>query len=267
MKNIKYLGAFFVLFSLLTACKPAADTEAPVIELVSISPNLISDTVCGSLEANNVIRLRSGQDLQFQLRLKDNEGLSQYKIDIHENFDCHGHKAITVNPWQVLQIIDISGTEMTENKVIRVPTNATAGTYHFQIRLLDLSGNEAGGTAAYSILLTNEQDSIVPTVSITSPSQSTVSLNRGQVLSVSGIVADNEALDTGRMELVYFTLSGNRVVASTLNFDASMGNTYNYNLNYTLPTSLPVGNYEFEVRVFDAVGNSFFSPSFIVQLN
>jgi hypothetical protein len=267
MKNIKNLGAFFALISLLSACKTTADTEVPTIELLSISPTLTTDTICGTVEPNNVIRLRSGQDLQFQLRLKDNEGLSQYKIDIHENFDCHGHKAITVSPWQVLQIVDINGTDLTETKTISVPANATAGTYHFQIRLLDLSGNEAGGSEAYSILLTNEQDSIAPTLSITSPAQSTVSLNRGQVLSVSGNVSDNEALDGGRLELVYFTLSGNRVVASTLNLDASMGTNYNYNLNYTLPTSLPTGNYEFEMRVFDAVGNSFFSPSFVVQLN
>lgn len=263
---MRYLLIFSILLT-FSSCRPDPDTEAPVIELLSISPNLVTDTICGTVEPNNVIRLRSGQNLQLQLRFSDNEGLSQYKIDIHENFDCHGHRGPTVNPWQVLQLIDIEGMELTETKTLTVPNDVTAGVYHFQIRCLDLSGNEAGGTEAYSILVTNVLDTVPPEARIDTPSQSLVTKNTGDLLTVAGAALDNELLDGGRLELVYFTPSGNRVIAQTLAFNASHGNNYNYQFDYTLPNTLVAGDYSFEVRVYDAVGNSFFTPEFTLRLN
>jgi hypothetical protein len=256
-----------VLFLSFLACKTNPDTEAPIIQLLSISPSLSTDTICGELEPNNVIYLHSGQNLVLSLKFSDNEGLSQYKIDIHENFDCHGHRGPTVNPWQVLQLTDMSGLTVQENITLTVPNDVTAGNYDFQIKCLDLSGNEAGATEAYSIVIRNSLDTIPPEARIDVPSQSSITKNPGDLLTISGTALDNELLDGGRLELVYFTPSGNRIVAEIFQFNSAHGNTYNYQFNYTLPNTLTSGNYDFEVRIFDAVGNSFFTPELRVQIN
>ncbi len=257
---------FIIIIFLFSACKFEVDKTPPSIELLSSSHPLISDTICGSLEPDNVFRLRSGETLQLQIRFSDNEALSQYKLDIHHNFDCHGHKNITVNPWQLLRIVDISGKELIENISIPVPDDATAGNYHFQVRCIDMEGNDAGALQAYSIVVQNTHDTVPPQINISSPSGEIISHNKGETLLVSGRVSDNEDLAGGRLELVYFTLSGNKSEALSFPLNASHGSSYDFQLSFVLPQSLPKGDYPFELRAYDAVGNSYFAPSFTVQL-
>jgi hypothetical protein len=264
-KIIKFTVAALLLI-LLKACDTAKDNTPPVLEMRSISPALQTDTVCGTLEPNNVIRIFSGDTLQMDMLLTDNEGLSQYKIDIHENFDCHGHKAASVNPWQVLEIIDLNGKSQNITKSLVVPNDATAGVYHFQIRLLDLSGNESGGTEAYSIILNNKLDTVKPSLTIAPTNQFPLNLSAGQIFSLSGNASDNLPLDGGRLELVYFTLSGNRVLANEIRFDVNSGNSYNYQFNFSIPATLPAGAYSFELRLYDSVGNSTFSGKMNVNI-
>jgi hypothetical protein len=247
------------------SCKTDSDNTAPKIELLSVSPQLGSGIVCGVIEENNVINLNSTDSLKLELRLTDNKGLSQLKIDIHENFDCHGHKA--VSPWQVLNLIDLSGTEQILSLGIPVPTTATAGVYHFQIRLLDESGNEAGGTEAYSIRLLNNADTSAPTAVVNLPIADTFSLNRGDLLNFEIRAEDNNDLGGGRAELIYFTTSGNKIKADTYTFEPGLGAIRVVNLEYLLPTTLTRGDYAFFVRVFDAYGNYVDTASKLVQLN
>jgi len=262
--------SIIILFSVLLlitamSCKTDSDNTSPKIELVSVSPQLGSGLICGVIEENNVIQLNSNDSLKLQLRLTDNKGLSQLKIDIHENFDCHGHKA--VSPWQVLNLIDLSGTEQILSLSIPVPTTATAGVYHFQIRLLDESGNEAGGTEAYSIKLLNNADTIAPSAIINLPLADTVAINRGDLLSFEIRAEDNIDLGAGRAELIYFTESGNKIKADTYTFEPGLGAIRVFNLEYLLPTTLTRGDYAFFVRVFDAYGNYVDTSSKLVQLN
>jgi hypothetical protein len=264
-KNIYLL---FILFSvLLFSCKTDQDQEAPNIEYLSVSPNFGSDSICGEFRENSVIRIYIGDSLKLGLKFSDNEGLSQYKIDIHDDFDCHDHKAVTLNPWQFLEISDISGKELVLNKNIPIPSNISAGNYHFQVMLLDASGNEAGTTEAYTLKIINPSDSLPPVLSMTNPGTNNISANRGQSINFSGIVSDNLPLTGGKIELVYFTPSGLKVSAQKIDFDANTGSNYNFNINYLVPNSLPVGNYIFEIRVFDGAGNSVYGPEVNVQLN
>jgi hypothetical protein len=99
------------------------------------------------------------------------------------------------------------------------------------------------------------------------PSSTSTSVNRGQAINFSGTVSDNLPLTGGKLELVYFTTSGLKVSAQSINFDVNNGNNYNFNINYTVPNSLSVGNYIFELRVFDGAGNSSYGPEINVQLN
>lgn len=264
-KNLIYT-TIFSLVGLLSSCKTEADNKAPEIEILNISHPLLTDTVCGAVEIDNVFRLCSGQNLDIEFKLTDDRALSQLKIDIHENFDCHGHKS-TVIPWQLLELIDLSGKEQLLSKTIRVPANATAGTYHFQIKLLDESGNEAGTGEAYSIKVLNTTDTIAPTAVINAPIQDNISISRGSLFQISVTASDNELLAGGRAEMVYFTTSGNRALAVSKNFEAGTGTNLSFNFDYTIPNTLPAGTYEFSIRVYDAVGNSFFSSPKILNLN
>jgi hypothetical protein len=135
MKSIILISSAILVAFLTISCNSDSDKQSPVIELLSVSPQLESALICGEMEINNVISLNSNDSLKLSLKLSDNKGLSQLKIDIHENFDCHGHKA--VSPWQVLNLIDLSGTEQILNLSIPIPSTASAGVYHFQIRLFD----------------------------------------------------------------------------------------------------------------------------------
>jgi len=257
-------SAIFLAF-LAISCNSDSDKQSPLIELVSVSPQLESALICGEMETNNVISLNSNDSLKLSLKLSDNKGLSQLKIDIHENFDCHGHKA--VSPWQVLNLIDLSGTEQILNLSIPIPSTASAGVYHFQIRLLDESGNEAGSNQAYSIRLLNSADTIAPSATINLPIADTISVSRGDLLSFEVRAEDNLDLGTGRAELIYFTESGNKIKADTYIFESGLGNIRTVNLEYQFPTTLTIGNYEFFVKVFDAYGNSFETDAKLIQLN
>lgn len=254
------IPAFFAI-----SCNSDSDKQSPVIELLSISPQLESALICGEIESNNVIGLNSNDSLKIYLRLSDNKGLSQLKVDIHENFDCHGHKS--VSPWQVLNLIDLSGTEQVLNLSIPVPSTASAGVYHFQIKLLDESGNEAGTNQAYSIRLLNGADTIAPSAVINLPLADTLNYSRGDFFSLEIRAEDNFDLGSGRAELIYFTTSGNKIKADTYVFEPGLGNIRIFNLEYQIPSTLSSGNYEFFVRVFDAFGNSFDTPIKLVQLN
>jgi len=237
-----------------TACKtPDIDITNPIIRIDNISPTPISGLVCGTLE-DNVIYAKSTETISFDFFFEDNEALSQYKIDIHNNFDCHGHRGPMTEDWNLQQIEDISGQTNTINEQITVPSNVTAGSYHCSVLLLDAVGNQAS-TIFYILQIQNNRDTLPPLVSLSQPSTNSININKGSILTVQGTLMDNNNLENGRLELVYFTPSNNKSVPQTLHLDNMVSNTYDYTFNYTIPTSFVSGVYNFEVRAYDAVGN------------
>ena len=83
----------------------------------------------------------------FDADLEDDVMLSSYKLNIHSNFDGHGHarldNASTVD-FRLEQTYDISGKKNAHvhHHDIVIPANATPGKYHFMIFCTDASGNE-----------------------------------------------------------------------------------------------------------------------------
>lgn len=264
---MKRFALFFLGLFFLQACQPAeTDLNAPILNIYSFSPNRVSDTICGQLEPDNVIHLRTGDTLKMNLNLIDNEELAQLKVDIHANFDCHGHRSPTLDSWSVLDLIDLSGSEQDLELFYVPPTDAWAGNYHFQLRLLDASGNETGGSTAYSIKLISSQDSIAPEIRLNSP-QSSLIANRGSQIFFEGEALDNMDLTGGKLELRYESPSGNIQLAQDLALTAGSGTNYNFNWPYTIPNSLAAGNYRYFLRIIDAVGNTTESSSVDIQLN
>jgi hypothetical protein len=131
-----------VALGILVACGDE-DTEAPTMMVESIYPTPMADSICGSLE-DQVVTLNGGDTIRVELHLTDNKELGQLKVDIHNNFDCHGHDGKTATTdWEVLDVTELTGTTQHVTLEYVAPADITAGAYHFDVELIDAAGNEA----------------------------------------------------------------------------------------------------------------------------
>lgn len=266
-----------------SACEdPEVDTMTPETEFTSFTPNPGVAEICGG-EESNVFSVSGGDVLSFNATFKDNIALSQFKVDIHNNFDCHGHggnSAPAISPpnvsgqttdWSVLDIQDLSGTEVQQEYSLTVPENVTAGVYHYQIRVLDEAGNDNGGNNFFSLKITNAEDIIAPEITVNEPATTSFTAAKGEVLRFSGQVSDNRALSAGGNGVLYLNYtdlsSGN-----TFNTDAVFifpeGNSevYEYDFEYTIPGSLVTGSYQFSLGANDGVRNTAETQVFSVEV-
>ncbi|MBX3101062.1 MAG: DUF4625 domain-containing protein [Bacteroidetes bacterium] len=117
------------------------ETEAPVIERISPTGTALS--------------VAAGDNLVFTVRARDNAGLSQLRVNIHNDFDGHTHKTSTTDTLAVNEIHDLHGKADT-TLALTIPTAAThqPGTYHVLVYALDIHGNSAQ-FLQYDLTLTN----------------------------------------------------------------------------------------------------------------
>ncbi|MCP4440054.1 MAG: DUF4625 domain-containing protein [Aureispira sp.] len=254
---------WFLSLLVLGACKKEIDTTAPVFRLLDSVPSVHSGDICGVTESN-IITIYTGDTLVWEVDMSDDQGLSQYKIDIHENFDCHGHRSPVTNIWNVSEIVNISGTSLEDRLELVVPDNARAGNYHFQIRLLDESGNQ-GEVNYYSFKVKNGQDTIAPSLALTN-TLLTPKIQKGEQLHIEGSLSDNLSLEGGKLELVYFTTSSNRQVAVQQDVLATT-TSHSFSIDYTISTTLVDGVYDFYLYGYDAVGNVSAKAALEVTIN
>ena len=161
---------------LISGCTGSdVDVTPPTMNVVSFNPVPRADDICGT-EDPTVFHLTGGNQLTFDVTFEDDAALSQYKVDIHNNFDCHGHGggsapsvvipnvANQTTDWTVLEIQNISGTTSSIKRNLDVPSNVTAGNYHFQIQVVDESGNDNPGANFFALKINNPLDSIAPKI-------------------------------------------------------------------------------------------------------
>ena len=260
--------ALTFLSLMITGCKGESDIQSPVIDIVSFTPSPRVGEVCG--EANDqVFFVASGDSLFYEVIFKDDQALSQYKIDIHQNFDCHGH-ARSTEDWTLLEIQDISGTEVPVSGYLKVPSDVTAGNYHFQIQVVDEAGNDDPLSNIYAIVVTNKRDTIAPELAISAPAAGTFSAKKGDLLTFTGLATDNYSLGeggNGKLLLTYTRLtSGNTFEALRLPFSESATDRESINAAFTIPTTLVADSYRFVLSVFDGVNNESDRISWDVQI-
>lgn len=246
------------------------DVAAPTMEILSLDPLPQPGLICGTME-DTVFSLRNGEQLQFSVIFRDDAGLSQYKIDIHNNFDCHGHgggstPAITIpnvnnqtEDWTVLDIGDLSGAESQLTKALAVPDNVTAGTYHFQIQVIDEAGNDNPLSNIFALKVLNSRDEESPVISAAEPSGS-FSVAKGASIHFEGEVTDNYSLSEGGNGLLFLTYtdlsSGNTFTTnSVFPFDNAVEKSFPFSFDYTVPATLKAGNFRFTLRAHDGVRN------------
>lgn len=237
------------------------DDAAPVIEFLSFDPVPYPDTICGSLE-NVVFHVQSGGTLSFEARITDDVELSQFKIDIHTNFDCHGHKANTED-WAVLEIGDMSGKEYILRRDLQLPAYVTAGIYHFQIQAIDKAGNDNPQAYVFSIKVLNNTDEEPPILTITDPNPDAglLTLQKGQDYTFTGTVSDNYSLwqgGNGKLEFFYRSnASGNTFRwGQPLVFTEADGNFKAFSVTLRVPNTLVAGDYVVSAWAYDGVNNA-----------
>ena len=122
---------------LFTSCDSDndGDTIPPVI-------NLIAPAEGGTL------KIGDEHGVHLEMELSDNEMLSSYKVEIHNDFDGHTHtkslKSEETTPFSFQKSWDVSGKKNAtiHHHEIMIPENATPGNYHLMVYCTDAAGNE-----------------------------------------------------------------------------------------------------------------------------
>lgn len=131
-KNIRMaaMAALSLLF-LATACTKG-DVTKPTITL--IEP-----------EEGQLIQIGDDHGMHFEMDLEDDEALGSYKIDIHNNFDNHGHGKDTTTAFTFSKSYDLDHQRNAHihHHDIVIPANATPGKYHLMVYCTDEAGNES----------------------------------------------------------------------------------------------------------------------------
>lgn len=257
MRVILYAALSMVM---LSACDSTteiekSDTEIPVIYLERSSPAYGTDDICG-LPETHVFPLLSEQTLEVDLHFVDDVELSQYKIDIHHNFDCHGHGRIknTGEPWFVARIVKLSGREQRITERLTVPANVTAGNYHLLFYCLDKLGREAE-PLVYSMKIKNKNDTQAPMLSLTAPSPSGFTIKRGESFSFEGNITDNSDLTNGRIELFYYDPSNTLYTVNQYFFPEETETAYSFSIPYTVELTQETGVHQYHIKVYDRYNN------------
>lgn len=268
------LSGALILALLAWSCggSDEVDVSAPSMQVLSFAPAPAPGAVCGGME-DSVFTVLGGEVLAASLRFSDDRSLSQYKVDIHNNFDCHGHGGVAspgvavpdvssqTEDWTVLNIEALSGEAAEEGLQLSVPQNVTAGIYHFQIQVLDEAGNDNPLANFYSIKAVNPTDETAPELSVTAPAELSFSAEKGNALDFSGTVTDNYSLSEGGNGVVFLSYtdlsSGNTFGTDAYAvFGAAVEKDYNFDFEYTIPQTLKAGNYQFRIDAHDGVRNT-----------
>ena len=265
------ISVLLFLFFIIGCDKSDVDIVPPTMEIERYSPQPIECEICGAPDPS-VFRLSNGKELTFEVIFKDDQALSQYKVDIHNNFDCHGHGGgsapsipdVNVNnqtiDWTLLDIKDLSGVSSSITSTLTVPDNVTAGNYHFHIQVIDEDGNDNPFTNFNSLKIKNLRDTIPPEISISQPSTSSFSINKGEVIRFKGKVTDNFSLSDGGngiLYLAYTDLSTGNTFATdqAFAFDKTIDKEYEFDFEFTVPQTLVSRTYRFSLGANDGVRN------------
>ena len=274
MKNFHFLSllAFTTLVCVLTACeKDEVDVTPPTMDITTFVPTPVAAEICGAEEAV-VFLVTGGDQLSFDAIFSDDNALSQYKIDIHHNFDCHGHgggsapSVVVPNvenqttDWTVLDIRELSGVSSSVNRKLDVPENVTAGNYHFHIQVLDEAGNDSPFSNFYSIKIKNPLDDTPPQILVEQPVDRNFSIKKGETIHFVGQVTDERSLSDGGNGVLYLAYT-DLSTGNTFNtnesfaFDENFDQVFNFDFEYTIPQHLTTGSYRLSLGANDGVRN------------
>ena len=234
------------------------DTSRPTIRIASAAPAIAAGEVCDAPAAALLV-VDAGAEIRLAVDFADDRALSQYKVDVHNNFDCHTHggdrpAGATRSGaafWQVFRVETLAGRQQRVEERLQVPADATVGNYHLMFQALDAAGNEAAFVEV-DVRVRSATDGTPPVVTLASPTADTT-LARTAALRFRGAVADNLPLGGGRLDVTYTAPDGTAYTAGQVFFGT--GTSAPFDIPFTLPPFLGPGLYRFRLEAFDAVGN------------
>lgn len=254
----KILFASCIAMSLLASCdKEDRDNKAPVLTVTRTNPVVTSAEICNTME-NNVIKVRQGQSFTIAFTIEDNFEVEQYRVDLHDNTDCHDHgRSSSASSWHISEIREVDAQRIDLTKTYTVPADATPGAYHLEISALDDNGNESTENIYYNILVeepTPAQDITPPSISIAIEE---VLVTLGGTFSAAVTAGDNVALDGAVLNVDFTTMTGTAIATQVYSTELQTTAT-STTFNVTLPilTTYPTGMYRVTFVLIDAAGNS-----------
>lgn len=270
-KRILYIITIITTVGLTSCGSDDVDLTPPSMETNLFNPVPVADLICGT-EEPVVFSLTGGDELTFDVIFSDDEALSQYKVDIHHNFDCHGHGGGVVRPgivpdvdnlttdWTILEIQDLSGTSVPVVQTFTVPENVTSGNYHFQIQVLDESGNDNPAANFFALKIKNPLDQTPPVIDVLEPKVNAFTVKKGETIRFVGNVSDERSLNDGGNGVLYLSYtdlsSGNSFATNEVFvFDENVETSFDFDFEHTVPLTLVSGSYRYIVGAHDGVRN------------
>lgn len=147
--KISILALWAVLTVCFTACheNEQSDVTKPVV--------LLEEP-----EEGAHLQIGDAHGVHFEMKLSDDVMLKSYKINIHPNFDHHGHApskaAANTEDFNFNRVYDVSGLRNVDvhHHDIVIPAQATPGDYHLIVWCTDAAGNQT--QVVRNVVLTNE---------------------------------------------------------------------------------------------------------------
>lgn len=230
MKNLPIRFALLLVFAgaiSLTSCKKDNDEEAPKITEVRINGEL----------AGEHIHVDAASTIEIQIKLTDNEALSQLKIDIHGNDDGHAHggeeeahSGSAQGSWEELAIVQLTGTEQTITRSFIVP-NTVRGEWHLSLRAIDSKGNESP-ERLIELDIDNDFLAVIDVETVNGQDAEM----EVEVAPLSALVFVGLITDAAGLTEVHIELEANGTVFYEMEYDAAGATSWDLSAaNFTLP--------------------------------
>ncbi len=129
-----------------------------------------------------------GDDLHVEV-----EVVAEGTID-YINVEIHQEEEDSDDAWEFdSTYTEFNGLKNTEfHKHIDIPSEATAGEYHFHFTVVDLDGQST--TVEEELTIQEPTDSVAPTITVSSAPTENAIYSDGETISISGVVTDETAL-------------------------------------------------------------------------
>ncbi len=223
-----------------------------------------------------------GADIHIEAEIEAENKIDKITVEIHQNKNggTEIKKVYT----------EFSGQRNTNfHKHLDIPKDAKEGEYHLHFTVTDLSGNQTDIEETIKIKKINDTEA--PVITISNAPENGKTFSKGETISISGTIKDNNALGgllislvkesdniadkdvTGRNKSVIIMLHTHDFdSANSHNFSASIvvGAENDNNMNpapITGQNQWREGNYYILVKSKDAMGNSAISKRYPIILN
>lgn len=228
-----------------------------------------------------------GKDLHVEAEIVAQGKIEKITIEIHPEGEEH-HSEAEEHDDDELKVVytEFKGLKnATFHKHVDIPESLEPGDYHFHFEVVDMEGNQT--LVEEELKIEKVSDTEAPKLTVKEVSENTAGFKNGEVLTVKGIVTDNNALGgmfvglvrgdknitddkvnpTSAITLLHthdFTSPASHNFTATITIGAKKDN--NGTPKDLTDSDWAEGSYYLLVKCKDAVGNWTFSKHYPVQI-